>query len=154
MKTAKKSTDLCGSCGKPRGEHRVRRIFVEAKGLLFATKMKTAGKGIAWMPDEVCVKLQGEKDGKLLMVCGWTGEPGADEAWPIERIEHNLGRIAEEWADDFSKSWKLEVRRSENQPIRGRNTDGPNRRTGTERRADKRRLGDKSEALIAGRRKR
>lgn len=79
-------------------------------GLLYATKTKRAGKGIAWMPDEVVVKLQGERDGKLLLVCGWTGAGGRDEAWPITRIEHNLGRITEEWSDDFSKSWKLEIR--------------------------------------------
>lgn len=39
-------------------------------------------------------------------------------------------------------------------PIRGRSTGRSDRRTNTDRRADKRRLGDKSTALVAGRRKR
>ncbi|MGH7176892.1 MAG: hypothetical protein ACREJC_05895 [Tepidisphaeraceae bacterium] len=80
------------------------------KAILVACKTKRAGKGIAWMPDEVCVILQGEKGGKLLLVGGWTGSGGKDEAWPVERIERNLGRIAEEWAEDHTKSWTLEVR--------------------------------------------
>jgi len=39
-------------------------------------------------------------------------------------------------------------------PIKGRKTGKADRRTGTDRRADRRRLGDKSSALVAARKKR
>lgn len=80
------------------------------KGFLYAIK-KRANKSTAWMPDEVLVTLDGEKTGRLLLVCGWTSSVGYDDApWPIERIEHNLGRLAESWTEDYGKSWKLEIR--------------------------------------------
>jgi hypothetical protein len=79
------------------------------KSLLYATKTKRCGKGVAWMPNEVVVKMTGEKTGKLLITAGWSIDAG-DEAWPTSRIEVNLGRLSDEWVQDFGKGWKLEIR--------------------------------------------
>lgn len=49
---------------------------------------------------------------------------------------------------------KPEVQLQRKVPIKGRAPDKADRRTGTDRRADKRRLRDKSSALVAARRKR
>jgi hypothetical protein len=82
------------------------------KGFLYAIK-KRANKSTAWMPDEVLVTLEGEKTGRLLLVCGWSSAVShTDVPWPIERIESNLPRLEESWAEDYGKSWKLEIRPS------------------------------------------
>lgn len=79
------------------------------KSLLYATKTKRCGKGVAWMPDEVIVKMAGEKTGRLLITAGWSTDADG-EAWPTLRVQANLGRLSDEWAEDFGKGWKLEIR--------------------------------------------
>ena len=68
--------------------------------------------------------------------------------------------VAESIADDAA--WNLEehigthrpqVQLQRSAPIKGRKTGKADRRTDTDRRADKRRLGHKSSALVAARRK-
>lgn len=76
--------------------------------------IKKGKRAQAWMPDEVIVSLDGEPKGQLLIVCGWTMTTSASDKackkWPLVRLEKNLGRVSEEWAEDFGKGWRLEIR--------------------------------------------
>ena len=61
-----------------------------------------------------------------------------EDAW---NIEEHIG------------THKPQVQLLRDEPIKGRATTNTDRRDGTDRRADKRRLGDKSKALVAARNK-
>ncbi|MCX5748059.1 MAG: hypothetical protein NT062_36835 [Proteobacteria bacterium] len=76
---------------------------------LWAKKKPKAKSPPAWMPDEVAVSLSGEPGPKgLLITGGWTMAPR--EKWVKARLEANLDRLAEEWAQEVSKGWVLEIR--------------------------------------------
>jgi len=81
-------------------------------GIIYA--IKKSKRAASFMPDEVVVLLDGEAKGQLLITCGWTmtvvkGDK-ACKLWPIGRLQKNLGRIEEDWADDVGKGWRLEIR--------------------------------------------
>jgi hypothetical protein len=73
------------------------------------------GKGPrSWMPLEVVVNLEGEKTGKLLVICGWSVTTSDDDdAWPADRIEANMARIRKEWTADYGRGWKLRIDNAE-----------------------------------------
>lgn len=77
-------------------------------GLVYATK-KTK-RAPSFMPDEVIVTVAGEPKGRLLMTCGWTVGTHGCKRWPLARLKGNLRRLEAEWAADFGKSWRLEIR--------------------------------------------
>lgn len=83
--------------------------FTGKPSFLWAQKR---GKGpLPWMPLEVAVNLEGEKTGKLLVICGWSvATSDDDDAWPADRIEANMMRIKKEWTADYGRGWKLELR--------------------------------------------
>lgn len=64
-------------------------------------------QGNAWMPPECVVRLEGA-GGELLLVCGWSTEP--DRGRPMARLRRNLPRIKRQWAEEYGKSWRLEIR--------------------------------------------
>ena len=79
------------------------------QAMLWAKKKPKAKSPPAWMPDEVAVLLNGEPGPKgLLITGGWTMAPR--EKWAKARLEANLDRLAEEWAQEVSKGWVLEIR--------------------------------------------
>jgi hypothetical protein len=60
-----------------------------------------------------------------------------------------------EWSvEELIGAHRPQVKLQRDTPIKGRQTGKADRRTDTDRRADKRRLGDKSSALVAARNKR
>ena len=76
---------------------------------LWATKKPKSKNPPAFMPEEVAVRLEGEPGLKgLLIVCGWTTRP--NQKWAKARLEANLDRLAEGWAEEVSKGWILEIR--------------------------------------------
>lgn len=83
-----------------------------ALGLVYATKK--GKRAAAFMPDEVIVMLDGSPTGQLLITCGWTlstsTKDKACKRYPLARLQKNLGRIEEEWADEVGKGWAVEVR--------------------------------------------
>lgn len=87
-----------------------------------------------------------EHDGKWITVFGPDG-PGPAPRDLDQNIDHMIhaGGI-----NNLVKYGKLHV----HLPIRTRKTGKPERRSNTDRRADKRRLGDKSKALVEARRRR
>jgi hypothetical protein len=79
-------------------------------GYVVAHKQARVAKDLVWMPQKMVVSLEGEKTGKLLVVCGWSaGASALDKQWPVDRLEANLARIAKEWTRDYGRGWKLEV---------------------------------------------
>jgi hypothetical protein len=61
------------------------------------------------LPREVVVKLDGERRGVRLTVCGWLpAEPAS--GWTYERITKNLDELAVQWAELHGEFWTLEVR--------------------------------------------
>lgn len=98
----------------PKAARKSKNRWTGKPSFLWAQKR---GKGPpSWMPLEVVINLEGEKTGKLLVICGWSstvGAPrigGSDEAWPADRIEANMARIKKEWTADYGRGWKLELR--------------------------------------------
>jgi hypothetical protein len=80
----------------------------EPKGQLWAVKIRKL-KSNSWMPDEVAVSIWGDRDGKLLMIDGWSASPDKPK-WPKARIQANLTKLNRAWVEDVGKGWRLEVR--------------------------------------------
>ena len=79
--------------------------------LVGAWAVKNSKKCVAFMPDEVAVLLEGSATPTaLLFVTGWSSCHDADELWPKGRLERSLERIKMDWAEEFGKGWKIEVR--------------------------------------------
>jgi hypothetical protein len=76
--------------------------------------IKKGKRALGWMPDEVIISLDGSPTGQLLVGCGWslttTARDKACKKWPVARLEKNMGRIEEGWAEDFGKGWRFEIR--------------------------------------------
>ena len=92
----------------------------QLKGNVVAIKTRST-KANAWMPDKCNVLLEGDPDpkGRFLQVCGWIiyseaqlpGPLGSieTEKWLVARLKRCLPKISQQWAEDFGKSWRLEI---------------------------------------------
>ena len=80
------------------------------KGHVCAVRTRVT-KANGWMPEVCFARLEGDPDprGKFLQVCGWSIEPDKS-GWLVKRLERCLPKLAQQWAEDYGKSWRLEIR--------------------------------------------
>ena len=71
-------------------------------------------KATAWMPDVCYLSVHGESTA-ILSYCGWSTAPS--DAYRLDWLARDLWHLAEEWASEVGKGWRLEARLVNGEPV-------------------------------------
>jgi len=71
-------------------------------------------KATAWMPAVCYLNIDGDS-WRQLSYMGWSSMPSTP--WPLDRLAKEFHFLAEEWASEVGKGWRLEARLVNGEPV-------------------------------------